>query len=163
MAGFHVDGINPLAVGRVGVANRQLGGVVFRLANAFGQCFIPSLRFDRGQLRVAIFQNVVSLQCLAPASVAFDATERDRVFATNPASVNNAPTRRSEGGVDVLGSGFSFVHWTLASLYASIYARDSTPVSRYVVRTRPFLNSTVVLTRVATHRWLKNSRLKAIT
>jgi hypothetical protein len=42
--------------------------------------------------------------------VAFDATERNRVLATNAASVNNAPARRSEGGVDVFGSGFGFVH-----------------------------------------------------
>ena len=110
MAGLHVDGVDALAVGRVGVADRQLRGVVLGLADAFSQGFIPRLRFDGGQLRVAIFQNVVSLQRLAPPPVAFDTTKRNRVLTADSAAVNNAPARRCECGVDVFGSGFGFVH-----------------------------------------------------
>ena len=106
MAGLHVDGVDALAVGRIGVTDGQLGGIVLRLSDAFCQFLIPRFRFHGGQLCVAILQNVVSRQRLAPSAVAFDASERNRVLATNATSVNNAPARRSEGGVDVLGSGF---------------------------------------------------------
>ncbi len=42
------------------LADRQLFGVVLRFSNACSECLIPGLRFNRGQLGVAILQNVVS-------------------------------------------------------------------------------------------------------
>ena len=106
--------------------SRQLGGVVLRLPDVFCQCFIPCLRFDRGQLRVAILQNLVSLQRLAPPPVAFDASERNRVFATNAADTSNTPGCRSEGGINVFGSGFGFVHGKGTQSFVS---RITSPIS----------------------------------
>ena len=59
LAGLHVDAVDALAVGGIGVADGQFPGVIFRLRYAFGQFFIPRLGLDDGQLGVAIDQNVV--------------------------------------------------------------------------------------------------------
>jgi len=41
----------------------------------------------------------------------FEAAERDGIFAQDAAAINDAPACGGEGGVDVFGSGFGFVHW----------------------------------------------------
>ena len=42
--------------------------------------------------------------------------ERDRILAPDAAALDDAPARRRERGVDVLGSGFGFVHGRFYSL-----------------------------------------------
>ena len=55
----HVDSVDALAVGGVGVADGEFPGVVLGLRHARGQRFIPRLRLDDGQLVVAIDQQVI--------------------------------------------------------------------------------------------------------
>ena len=59
---------------------------------------------------IAIDQHVIGGERLAAPPVAFDAAQRDRILAPDAAAFDHAPARRLEGGVDVLGSGFGFVH-----------------------------------------------------
>ena len=40
----------------------------------------------------------------------FDATKGDRIFATDAAPFNDTPACSFQGGVDMFGSGFGFVH-----------------------------------------------------
>ena len=56
---LHVDGVDALAVGGVGEANRELCGVLLGLRDAFGERFVPGLGFDDGELGVAVFEDVV--------------------------------------------------------------------------------------------------------
>ena len=58
-AGLHVDAVDALAVGGIGVADGQLPGVVLRLRHALGQRFIPRLGLDDRQLGVAIDQHII--------------------------------------------------------------------------------------------------------
>ena len=94
----------------IGVADRQLAGVVLGLRHALGQRFIPRLGLDDGELGVAILKHVIGGERLAASPVAFDAAERDRIFAPDAAAFDDAPARRFQGGIDMLGSGFGFVH-----------------------------------------------------
>ncbi|MDZ4800714.1 MAG: hypothetical protein SGI92_21350 [Bryobacteraceae bacterium] len=110
LAGLHVDAVDALPIGGVGKSHRQLAGVVLGLPHALGQFFIPGLGLVQGQLGVAIFQNVIRLQRLAAFAVAFDAAQRDGIFAADAAALDHAPARRLQRGVNVLGSGFGFVH-----------------------------------------------------
>ena len=107
---LHVDAVDALAVGGVGEADGELAGVVLGLRHAFGQRFIPRLGLDDGELGVAIDQHVIGGERLAAPPVAFDAAERDRVFAPDAAAFDDAPARRLQRGIDMLGSGFGFVH-----------------------------------------------------
>ena len=107
---LHVDAVDALAVGGVGEADGELAGVVLRLRHAFGQRFVPRLGLDDGQLGVAIDQHVIGGERLAAPPVAFDAAQRDRILAPNAAALDDAPAGGRERGVDVLGSGFGFVH-----------------------------------------------------
>ena len=43
-------------------------------------------------------------------AVAFDAAGRDGILAPDAAALDDAPARRFQRGIDVLGSGFGFVH-----------------------------------------------------
>ena len=72
--------------------------------------FVPRLGLDDGQLGVAIDQHVIGGERLAAPPVAFDAAQRDRIFAPDAAAFDHTPARRLQRGVDVLGSGFGFVH-----------------------------------------------------
>jgi len=83
-----------MGVGGIGEPNRQFASVVFGLSHAFRQRLIPCLGLDHRQLCVAIHEHIVSRQCLAASSVAFEASQRDRVFTTNTACFNYAPNPR---------------------------------------------------------------------
>ena len=107
---LHVDAVNALAVGGVGEADGELARVVLGLRHALGQRLIPRLGLDDGQLGVPIDQHVIGAERLAAPPLAFEPAERDRVLPPDPAALDHAPARRREGGVDVLGSGFGFVH-----------------------------------------------------
>ena len=107
---LHVDAVDTLAVAGIGEAQRQLAGVILGLRHALGQRLVPRLGLDHRQLGVAEFQNVVRRQRLAALARALQPTERDRVFAPDAAAIDHAPARRCEGGVDVFGAGFGFVH-----------------------------------------------------
>jgi hypothetical protein len=62
------------------------------------------------QFDVPVNQHVVGdFRGAAPAA-SFDAARCDVVFPENAAAFNDAPACRFEGGVDVFGAGFCFVH-----------------------------------------------------
>ena len=58
-AGLHVDAVDALAVGGIGVADGSLSGVILGLRHAFGQRLVPSFGFDDGELCVAIDEDVI--------------------------------------------------------------------------------------------------------
>ena len=107
---LHVDGIDAASVSRVGVADRQLGCVIFGLPDALGEFFVPRLRFDNGELGVAIHQHIIRDVRLPSPAATFDAASRDTVLAQDFTSLHDTPPRRFQCGVDVFGSGFGFVH-----------------------------------------------------
>ena len=110
LAGLHVNAVNALAIGAIGVANGHDSGVVLGLRQALGQGLVPGLGFDDGELGVAIFENVVGDERLGTPTLAFEATESDLVFAADAAALDDTPACRFQRGIDVLGSGFGFVH-----------------------------------------------------
>ena len=111
----HVDFVDALPVGGVGEADREASGVFLGLPDAFGQRTVPRLRLDDGQPGVAVLQHVVCDQGFAPASASFDAPGRNRELPSDAASLDDAPSRRLQRGIDVFGPGFGFVHvlWLL--------------------------------------------------
>ena len=46
----------------------------------------------------------------AASAKAFDAARRNVVFAEDATAIDDAPARGLEGGIDVFGAGFGFVH-----------------------------------------------------
>ena len=54
--------------------------------------------------------NGASVMQVSASALALDSAQRDGILATNAATLHNAPSRRSERGVDVLGSGFGSPH-----------------------------------------------------
>ena len=107
---LHVDAVDALAVGGIGIADGELSGVALRLSNPFGQWFVPSLGLHHCQLVVAVHQDVVGYVRLGPLPVAFDAAQRDVILAQDTAALIHTPARRLEGRIDILGSGFGFIH-----------------------------------------------------
>ena len=110
LAGFHVHGVDALAVGGVGEPHRQFLRVLFRLSDAFRQRFIPRLGLIHGQHPIAIFQHIIGFQLLPTPPGTFETAQRDLIGPANPAAFNNAPTGSGQLLVNVLGSGFGFVH-----------------------------------------------------
>ena len=54
----------------------------------------------------------VAAQCLAQQGVLWTKVRVEKLdIAPDAAAVHHAPARRREGGVDVFGAGFGFVHW----------------------------------------------------
>src|SRR5690606_6791982 len=88
----------------------QFSRVVLGLGHAFGQRFIPRFRLHHGQLAVAIDQHVIGHERLAAPPDAFNTARRNGVFAQDPAALDHAPSCCFQRGVNVLGSGFGFVH-----------------------------------------------------
>jgi hypothetical protein len=80
------------------------------LRHALGQRFAPGFGLDDGQLVVAVDQHIIGDERLAALAVALDAPRRDGVFAQDFATLRHAPARGLQRGVDMLGSGFGFVH-----------------------------------------------------
>ena len=107
---LHVDGIDAASVSRVGVADRQLGCVIFGLPDALGEFFVPRLRLDNGELGIAIDQHIIRDVRLPSPPPTFDAAFGDAVLAQDFTSLHDTPPRRFQCGVDVFGSGFGFVH-----------------------------------------------------
>src|SRR6185437_8398290 len=107
---LHVDAVDALAVGRVSEADGELVGVVLGLRNAFRYFFIPGFGLDYGELGIAVDENIIGGERFAAPPERFDAPGRDGIFTGNAAALDDAPTGGFEGGVDVLGSGFGFVH-----------------------------------------------------
>ncbi len=107
---LHVDSVDALAVGGVGVADVHFEGVVLSLGEAFGQLLIPRLGFDDGEFVIAIDEDVIGGEGTGAAAEAFQVAECDVVFAENAAAFDDPPASFAEGGVDELGSGFGFVH-----------------------------------------------------
>ena len=110
LARLHVDGVDALAVGGVGEAHGHLARVILGLAHTFRQRFVPRLGLVHGQLAVAIDQHVIGGERLAAFAVAFDAARRDGIFAQDFAAFHDAPARRFQCGINVLGAGLGFVH-----------------------------------------------------
>jgi hypothetical protein len=65
---------------------------------------IPGLGLHDGELGVAIDEDVIGDERLATPPVAFEAAWCDRVFTPDTAALNEAPARRFERGINVLGS-----------------------------------------------------------
>ena len=86
-------------------------GVIFCLGYALGEGFIPGLSLNNGEIVIAIGQDVIRAQPFRAMAVSsFKAAQRDFVFATNAAALDHAPPCRFQRGINVLGSGFRFVH-----------------------------------------------------
>ncbi len=107
---YHVDLVDGLAVGGVGIPHGQFSGVVLRLGQAFGEGAVPGFGFDNGELGVAVDEDVVGDFGVAAAVAAFQAAEGDVVFAEDAAVFDDAPAGGLEGWVDVFGACFGFVH-----------------------------------------------------
>jgi len=74
---------------------------------------VPGLRLDHGQLGVAVDEHVVGDLGLCPralAAAALQTAQRDAVFAQDAAAFDHTPAGGLQGGVEVLGAGFGFVH-----------------------------------------------------
>ena len=106
----HIHLIDPAPIRRIRPPHRQLAGIVLRLRHAFSQFLVQSLGFEDAELGVAILQHVIRRKRLAAPPVAFEAAQRDRILAPDAAALDDTPARRFQCGVDVLGSGFGFVH-----------------------------------------------------
>jgi hypothetical protein len=106
----HVDTVDALAVGGIGVTESEFPGVVLGLRHAFSKWVIPWLGLDDGEFVVAIDQYVIGGQCFATPPVAFDAAKGDGILARDAAAFDHTPTGSLKGGIDVLGSGFGFIH-----------------------------------------------------
>ena len=59
-------------------------------------------------------------QGLGATAQALDPARRNVVFAQDAAALDYAPARRLQRGIDVLGSGFSFIHVSGASYVPQI-------------------------------------------
>ena len=77
---------------------------------SFGQLQGERLRLKNAQHVIAVFQHVVGDVRLAILAVAFDPALVDPVLTPDAAALHHAPARRFQGRVNVLGSGFGFVH-----------------------------------------------------
>ena len=106
----HVDAVNALPVGGVGVANGQLSRVALGLRHPLGQRLAPGFGLDHRQLGVAVHQHIVGNVSPRSAASTLQATRRDAVLAQNAAAFHYAPACGCKGWVDVFGAGFGFVH-----------------------------------------------------
>ena len=68
----------------------------------------PFFGLDHGQLTIAIFENVVRYVLFAAFTAALKPPKGD-YLTSNSAALDDAPARRLECGVDMFGSGYSFV------------------------------------------------------
>jgi len=110
LARLHIDRVNTLPVGGIGKAHRQLARVVLALRHPFGQLLIPRLGLNHGQLAVAVFQHVIGGERLPAPAQPLDAPRRDGKLPPDATALHDAPARRRQRGVNMLGSGFGFVH-----------------------------------------------------
>ena len=115
-AGAHVHAVQALAVGGVGDGGLQFLRVLLGLTQAVGHAGGVGLGLNHGQLLAAVGQDVVGpLVFFAPA-VAGEAAG-GQFLPLDPGALDGgrarAPAGGLEGGVDQLGSGFGFVHFSL--------------------------------------------------
>ena len=115
LASLGVHTVDALAVGAVGVADGHLFRVVLGLRQTFGERLVPRFGLDDGELGIAVFEDVIRAERVAVPDIsgdtAFDATGRNPVVTPDAAAVGHAPSCRFQRGIDVLGSGFGFVHF----------------------------------------------------
>src|SRR5439155_4468780 len=103
-----IDAVDATSVGGVRVANCQLARVILRLPDALGEFLIQRFGLDDAQLGVAILENIIRAERLPTPPVPFDAARGDEVFAPDAAALDDAPARRFQRGINVLGPGFGF-------------------------------------------------------
>src|SRR5712664_2660712 len=103
-AGLHVDPVDALAIAGVGVANRNLLGVVLRLRHSLGQFEVPFFRLDDADLGVAIDENVICFQRLGSSAKALKAAYRDWMIARNTTALHHTPSCLLERRIDMLGA-----------------------------------------------------------
>lgn len=83
---------------------------VLRLADAFAYLLLPRLRLDDGELPIAILEHIIGLQCLATAALSLDAARRNGKLAAYAATLNVAPARGLQRGINVFGTCLCFIH-----------------------------------------------------
>ncbi len=132
VASLHVDAVDALAVGGIREPDGHFRRVILGLRHAFRQRLVPRFGLVHGQLAIAINQHVIGDERLAAATVAFDAAQRDRIFAQDLAAFDDAPARRFQCRIYMLGAGFGFVHlmfpvtaWLCAAFFTSCSAASS--------------------------------------
>ncbi len=108
--GQHVRLVDPLPVAGEGEADGQFARVVLGLPHALGQGHGPRLGLVHRQLDVAIDQDIVGDQGLAPLAGPLDAAWGDDILPQDAAALDDAPARRRQLRVDVLGAGLGLVH-----------------------------------------------------
>ena len=106
----HVDTVDPLSIGGVGVADGQLARIVLCLRYPFRQFFIPCFGLNHREFVVAIDQHVIGGERLPAPPTSFETTERDGIFAEDFAALDDTPACDFQRGVNMLGSSFGFVH-----------------------------------------------------
>ena len=110
LARLHIDGVDALAVRRIGEANGQLHRVLLGHPQALGQRLVPSFRLEDAELEVAIDEHVIGDERPGAPSVPFDAPRRDVVLAQHLAPLGHTPSRRAQRRVDVLSTSLGFIH-----------------------------------------------------
>ena len=73
--------------------------------------------------RLLAYSSVAHAGFIIVGLMAFDATGRNRVFPSNAAPFHNAPACGGKRGVDMLGSGFRFVHTRPAAFSINSFIR----------------------------------------
>ena len=106
----HVNAVDAAPIAGIGETNRHLGCIALGLPDTFCQFLIERFCLHNTQFGIAVNQNVVGNLGLPTPSVAFEATLRDVVLAQDATALDQAPTRRLKGGINMLGSGLGFVH-----------------------------------------------------
>ena len=109
LTGLHIDGIDALAIARIGKADGQLAGVILSLTHPGSEWLVPCFSFDHCQLGIAILQHIVSRERLAPFTVAFQSPQGDGVLAANAAAWGDAPASGHQHGVDMVAACLCFV------------------------------------------------------
>ena len=105
-----VDAVDPLAIGGIGEAHIQLLRIHLGLAHPFGQGLVPGLGLDHRELGTSVFQDIVGRQCRAALASSLQPPLGDRVFPPDPTALDHTPSGLRQGGIDVFGTGFGFVH-----------------------------------------------------
>jgi hypothetical protein len=91
---LHVDAVDSLPVGGVREPKFQFFGVLLRLSHPFGQWAVPRFGLNDGEFRIAINEHVIGNDWFATFSVAFEPSERDRIFPADLTPFDNTSASR---------------------------------------------------------------------